>query len=160
MTRRKDLVFAATLFLIPIALSAQQAIQPPPPTPSAHTRQPDGYRQESIEITLGPKEGMEYKYRMEQGSALLYAWTATANVNYDLHSEPAAGPKGYAETFDKEDGRAQAQGAYIAPFAGIHGWYWQNPSATEVTVTLTTAGFYTESLEFRKGTPVKTKSFK
>ena len=102
---------------------------------------------------------MEYKYRLEKGAALLYSWTATANVHYELHSEPAAGPKGYAETFDKEDARLQAQGAYTAPFPGVHGWYWENRSPEEVTIKLSTAGFYTESLEFRKGTPVKTKSF-
>lgn len=30
----------------------------------------------------------------------------------------------------------------IAPFNGIHGWYWRNQGETPVTLTLKTSGFY------------------
>ena len=34
-------------------------------------------------------------------------------------------------------------GVLVAPFAGIHGWYFQNQSVGAVKVKLRLAGFYT-----------------
>ena len=53
----------------------------------------------------------------------------------------------------------QASGTLTAPFSGIHGWYWENTTDQPVTVTLTTAGFYNLSHEFRSGAPTKNKTF-
>jgi hypothetical protein len=102
---------------------------------------------------------MEYKYRLARGAGLLFSWTATAPVHYELHSEPESGPKGYAETFDKQDSRDSGHGNYVAPFPGIHGWYWENRTDQEVIVRLVSAGHYTESLEFRRKQDVKRKAF-
>ena len=44
-------------------------------------------------------------------------------------------------------------------FTGIHGWYWQNTGSQEVTVTLTSSGYYNMSHEFRDGQPPKNKMF-
>ena len=85
---------------------------------------------------------MEYKYRLDKGEALLYSWKATAPVNYEFHAEPDGAPRGYAQTYEKEDEKQQASGTLTAPFSGIHGWYWENTTDQEVTVTLTTAGYY------------------
>ena len=68
-------------------------------------------------------------------------------------------PRGYAQSYEKGDGRAEASGTLTAPFTGIHGWYWENPTNQEITVTLTTAGFYNLAHEFRTGVPVKNKNF-
>jgi len=158
----RSAVLVATVSLVSsVALTAAQTAtpQPPPPTPSAVSLQTSPFKQETVAITLGPKEGMEYKYELEKGQALLYSWTSTAPVHYELHSEPAVGPKGYAEFFDQQDDRDQAHGSYLAPFSGIHGWYWENKSDREVTLRLTTSGFYSGSLEFRKAQPVKRKTF-
>lgn len=90
---------------------------------------------------------VEYKYRLAERASLLFSWAATGEVIYDFHSEPDGAPEGYAQSFEK--GRtAQSNGSYAAPFSGIHGWYWENPGAEDVTITLTTAGFYTEATEF------------
>ena len=86
---------------------------------------------------------MEYKYELDKGQALLYSWTSTAPVHYELHSEPTAGPKGYAEFFDQQDDREQAHGSYVAPFAGIHGWFWENRSDREITLRLSTRSLTT-----------------
>jgi hypothetical protein len=102
---------------------------------------------------------MEYKYRLEKGAGLLFSWVADAPVHVELHSEPDAGPKGYAETFDKHDSRENGHGNYVAPFAGIHGWYWENRTERNVTVRIVSAGHYTESLEFRRKQDVKRKAF-
>ena len=52
-----------------------------------------------------------------------------------------------------------ASGTLTAPFSGIHGWYWENQTDGEVTVTLSAAGFYNMSHEFRKNAATKNKTF-
>ena len=118
-----------------------------------------GYQNETVEFTLGPRGSIEYKYRLDKGEALLYSWKATGRVNYELHAEPDGAPRGYAESFEKIDAKDAASGTLTAPFSGIHGWYWENPSDTDVTVTLSAAGFYNMSHEFRKDAAPKTKMF-
>jgi hypothetical protein len=155
-------VTGIAVLLVVAALQAQQAappVAPPPPTPGAFVAQPVVFKVDSFEVRLAPKEGMEYKYRLEKGAGLVFSWTATAPVHYELHSEPDAGPKGYAETFDKHDSRDAANGNYVAPFAGIHGWYWENRTDRDVTLKLVSAGHYSESLEFRRKQDVKRKAF-
>jgi hypothetical protein len=117
------------------------------------------FRQETVTFRLAAREAMEYKYRLEKTDALLYSWSATAPINYELHAEPDGAPRGYAQSYEKRPNVNQASGTLTAPFAGIHGWYWENPGDQEITVTLRTAGFYNISHEFRKDTPVKNKMF-
>ena len=112
-----------------------------------------------MDFKLAAHEGMEYKYRLDKGEALLYSWSATAAVNYELHAEPDGAPRGYAQSYEKRPSINQASGTLTAPFPGIHGWYWENAGDREITVTLRTAGFYNISHEFRNGAPVKNKMF-
>ena len=117
------------------------------------------YQHETVEFKIGPREAVEYKYRLDKGEALLYSWKATAPVNYELHAEPDGAPAGYAESYEKKNAMATASGTLTAPFSGIHGWYWENPGDAAVTVTLSGAGFYNMSYEFRKDVPPKTRMF-
>ncbi len=117
------------------------------------------YHQENVEFKIGPRDSMEYKYRLDQGEALLYSWNATGRVSYEFHAEPDGAPRGYAESYEKKDASETASGTLTAPFSGIHGWYWENPGDTEVTVTLSAAGFYNMSHEFRKDAAPRTKMF-
>lgn len=139
--------------------SAAPAWQAPAPTPGAIKPQPAPFRTDTVEFTLQPNEGMEYKYRLNRDAAMLFAWTASAPVHYELHSVPDGAPSTFAETFDKQDDRPGASGSYLAPFTGIHGWYWQNRTAAPVTLRLSASGFFSESQEFRRGQPVKRKEF-
>ena len=112
---------------------------------------PGEFKLDVFEIELAPYEYVEYKYQLEKGAAMLYSWTASAGVVHDFHGERGAdaadgGPA--EESFDKQN-RRQSSGSYAAPFAGIHGWYWENPSAEPVKIQLTTAGFYTSAVEIR-----------
>lgn len=116
------------------------------------------FQTETVEFTVGPREGIEYKYRLDQGEALLYSWRTPAPVAYEFHAEPDGAPRGYAQTYEKAQA-SQASGTLTAPFAGIHGWYWENLGDQPLTITLTTAGYYNISHEFRTGAPVKNKMF-
>ena len=126
------------------------------------------FHEDTMAFPLKPGESIEYKYRLEQGEALLFSWSTGggagggtgggAVVNYELHAEPDGAPRGFAESYEKGQGAA-ASGTLTAPFSGIHGWYWENSGDQDVTVTLTAAGFFTVAHEFRAGAPVKNKLF-
>jgi hypothetical protein len=117
------------------------------------------FKQETVAFTLAPREGMEYKYRLDKGESLLFSWNATTPVSFEAHAEPDGAPRGFAQSYEKGQGRTTASGTITAPFSGIHGWFWENPTDRPITVTLTTAGFYNLSHEFRSGAPVKNKAF-
>ena len=109
---------------------------------------PAGFKVDAVEFTLDPYDFMEFKYHLEKGAQMLYSWTATAPVVHDFHGEPQGGAEGSAESFDKAD-RQEGHGGLTAPFTGIHGWFWENPGGTPVTIKLSSAGFYTSAIEIR-----------
>jgi hypothetical protein len=121
--------------------------------------QEKSFNHETVDFTLEPHGSIEYKYRLDKGESLLFSWTATAPVSYEFHAEPDGAPRGYAQSYEKASGRSNASGTLTAPFPGIHGWYWENPTDQRVTVTLSSAGFYNLAHEFRTGEPVRNKTF-
>jgi hypothetical protein len=129
----------------PLAPSSLEAVRV-----GVNTRQSGPLVQDTFTVELRPFEGVEYKYRAEQGASFLYEWRASSDVGYDFHGEPDGAPARYAESYGKGKARA-AQGVFIAPTPGVHGWFWENPGAGRVTVTLKTSGFYTASTEYRDG---------
>ncbi|MEZ5550812.1 MAG: hypothetical protein R3E82_07990 [Pseudomonadales bacterium] len=118
--------------------------------PAAVIGAEEGYRQDHMRFELAPFESVEYKYRLEQDAAMLFDWTATGELVYELHAEPDGAEAGYAESFEK--GRASAAaGTYLALFPGIHGWFWENRGNQTLTLELHTAGYYSLAIEFRDG---------
>jgi hypothetical protein len=122
--------------------------------------QDGAFKQETVELKVGPREFVEYKYRLDKGEALLYSWKTSGQVNFEFHGEPDGAPSGYAETYEMKQAATQASGTFTAPFPGIHGWYWENREDREVTITVMTAGYYNLSHEFRDGEAPKNKMFK
>ena len=109
---------------------------------------PRPFKTDVYEVVLAAREGIEYKYHLEKGAAMFYAWTAAAPVIYDFHGERSGlvsdgGPS--SESYDKGT-RERASGSFSAPFGGIHGWYWENSGTAPVTVRLTTSGFYNSAV--------------
>ena len=130
---------------------------PSPGAPPAGAPPMTMYKVDSVVFTLRPSEGFEYKYRIEKGGGLVYAWTATHAVNYEFHGEHDGARLGTAVSYEKAEG-ARASGSFTAPASGIHGWYWENPGDQEMTITLTSSGFYSWADEFRQRfDPVKHK---
>lgn len=114
--------------------------------PIAHY--PAAFKSDTTQFVLGPYEYVEYKYRLEKGAVMLYSWTATATVIHDFHGDPPGGGEQAAVSHEKKS-RREANGEFTAPFAGIHGWFWENPGGESITISLTTAGFYTSAIEIR-----------
>lgn len=133
-------------------LTSLSQAQPPPILASASgpvRPQPADYKMDTRRFDLQPYGGyVEYKYPLEAGAAMLYTWSATGEVNFDFHTEPAGRPPTASESFERGAAR-EGRGSYTAPYSGIHGWFWENAGETPVTVTVTTAGFYGSAKEFR-----------
>jgi hypothetical protein len=121
-----------------------------PGTATANTAQPLVYKMDRHQITLRPKEGIEYKYQMQKGATMVYSWKSTGMVNHEFHGEPEGAPRGYADTYLKEDATDQSHGTFIAPSNGIHGWYWENMTDKDVIVTITAAGFFSRAFTLSK----------
>ncbi len=138
-------------------MTAPIADDPVPVDPAAATmvptvsgpigRYPAEFRVDSREITLEPYEYKEFKYRLEKGATMLFSWNASGDVAHDFHGDADGGAADAAQSYDKEPHR-HANGTFVAPFSGIHGWFWENPGDDPITITLTTAGFYTSAHEF------------
>jgi hypothetical protein len=113
---------------------------------------PYEWRVDQRQFTIAPGTGMEFKYELDRGATMVYSWKATGFVDYDFHTEPDGQPSSASDSFDKGTS-SQRRGGYTAPYDGIHGWYWENTSNRDVTVTLQTAGFYDEATLFLPKTP-------
>jgi hypothetical protein len=104
------------------------------------------YKLDVVEFVIDPYDYLEYKYDLAEGASIVFSWTASAAVIHDFHGEP--GNNAPEQSYDKSN-KSSAEGSLVAPFTGIHGWYWENPGNRRITVKLTSAGFYTAGLEMR-----------
>ncbi|MCH7892682.1 MAG: hypothetical protein IH921_14385, partial [Gemmatimonadetes bacterium] len=107
------------------------------------------YRIDHRTFELEPEGFVEYKYRLEEGRSMVYSWTASHWVRSEMHSEADGAEEGTAQFFEVEERTLARHGSYVAPFPGIHGWYWLNETDDTVTVTLDASGFFSTSIEFR-----------
>jgi hypothetical protein len=114
---------------------------------------PSGFRSDTIEIPLASGDDryrgneLEYKVRMEEGGTLIYEWEVLDIDNpeefyYDFHGHTTVEGEEMTVATYKQDTAASAAGSLIAPFDGVHGWYYQNQSVNPVIVRLKVSGFY------------------
>jgi len=137
--------------------AAEPGSAPTAPAPAPAVPPMTMFKVDSVVFKLRSSEGFEYKYRIEKGGGLLYAWTATRPVKYEFHGEHDGAGLGVAVSYEKSEG-SRGSGSFVAPSSGIHGWYWENTSDEEMTITLTSSGFYSWADEFRQRfDPVKHK---
>jgi len=97
----------------------------------------------SVEITVPARRGIEYKLAMKQYQKVTYEWNSNEGQLYvDLHGEPKGDTTGYFESYTIATVN-KMNGSFTAPFEGSHGWYWKNKSDKEINVQLTFKGQYT-----------------
>lgn len=145
---------------VPVAAKAITAAPVPTTAPEVagaadpHAKKPDTvanretapYQVATREIVLQPGSGVELKARMDKGAALIYAWKTKdgSKIHHEFHGDPAGAQNDEYESYIKDDAVSASKGALVAPFTGVHGWYWKNESDKPVTVLLQASGFYTE----------------
>ena len=116
---------------------------------SALSTESSDYAEDYIEFSLAPFESIEYKYTLGAGQAMVYSWSTEDEVVFDFHSEEVGTDPEDAVSWSV--GRGQAEhGTYVAPFSGIHGWFWENRGQDDVVVRLKTNGFFSESTTFSR----------
>lgn len=96
---------------------------------------------------LTPFESVELKYDLAEGDGMVFCWWSTGEVLFDLHAEPEGGGIEDARGFAAGRGTGH-RGTYVAPFDGIHGWFWENRGAVTVTVHLAASGFMTGATRY------------
>ncbi|RDX36662.1 hypothetical protein DZA50_03725 [Kangiella sp. HD9-110m-PIT-SAG07] len=95
-----------------------------------------------IEVTVPAGRGVEYKFQMDQFAKMEYEWiTDGSSLHFDLHGEPEGDTTGYFESYAIAT-LAGMKGSFTAPFAGSHGWYWENNSSEDVSIQLIISGEY------------------
>jgi hypothetical protein len=101
------------------------------------------YRVDEMSLTLAPNEGGEIKALMQVGERLVFTWSAEGGgVSFDMHGEALNAPKDEFTSYWKGRDESSGHGAFQAPFAGTHGWYWRNRGSSPVTVRVKTSGYY------------------
>lgn len=124
----------------PIAQPGNPA-QVAPSVAVAQEDDPLSVRQDTVELTIPPKQSLDYRLAMERDYDLDYHWTANGKTVYmELRGEPKDG-KAPSKTFAKLTS-ATGRGFFIIPFNGQFGWHWQNKSNQPVTIRLHTKGHY------------------
>lgn len=134
----------------PAVVAEAAAPQPAPKyreieTPGAGRDAKAAYRTDTVDVIVGPKgspdgaDKLEYKISMKAGDTLTYAWEAEGadDLWHEFHGHTAD-----TVAFYRKAGGAAHQGVLVAPFDGIHGWYFENRSGEQVVVRLRMGGFY------------------
>jgi len=103
---------------------------------------PNEFRTDTVKITLGPDGELEYKVAMKAGGSMVYSWSVDqGTIYYDFHGEPSNDPKN-ATRYREEQETTKSNGTFVAPFEGIHGWFWLNLTGKPQVVTLKMSGYY------------------
>lgn len=103
-------------------------------------------RHDEMQVVLLPGQGLEVKTHLAKGASLMYSWKTTQGelINHDFHGEPVNAKEDEFESFVEEKNVNHSNAVLIAPFTGVHGWYWKNKTAAPVTVVLHASGFYSD----------------
>jgi len=123
--------------------SSTAAVAPVAQTPAATVAKSEvPFRSDEMMLSLQPDEGAEIKASMRKGEQFVFTWAAEGGkVNFDMHGErPNAGAE--FTSYWKGTQQTGAQGAFVAPFDGTHGWYWRNRGDKPVAVKVKVSGFY------------------
>ena len=103
------------------------------------------FRSDAMTLTLLPNQGAEIKAIMNKNKSLVFNWEVKGGVAYfDMHGEALDVVGDEFTSYWEGDNESNASGAFIAPFDGTHGWYWQNKGLESIEVHLSTSGFYRE----------------
>jgi hypothetical protein len=125
--------------------AAPSAAMPVPAAPTSPTAAAVGTRADTTRLTLRPNESGEVKLVMRKGARAQYAWsTDGGGVSFETHGDTLKAPPGVFHSYSKGRDTKQHEGAFVAVFDGMHGWFWRNRTRQPVTITLRTSGAYEE----------------
>ncbi len=107
------------------------------------------YRTDWVEIPVPANSDLEYMLDMKQGYSVSYQWRSTDISNPELllaefHGHTVRDSEEPGNVMFFEQGRGDTSDGYlVAPFDGVHGWYFSNETGSDISITLSLSGFYT-----------------
>jgi len=107
------------------------------------------YRSDAVEIPLSAGADLEYMLDMQKGQAVSYSWEANdissaESLLIEFHGHTVRETEAPGDLmFYKQFREESSSGYLVAPFDGIHGWYFSNESNADINIVLTLSGFYT-----------------
>jgi len=103
------------------------------------------FRSDTMTLSLLPNQGAEIKAIMNKNENLVFNWEVKGGAAYfDMHGEAFQATGDEFTSYWEGDNESNASGAFVAPFDGTHGWYWQNKGSAAIEIHLSTSGFYKE----------------
>lgn len=99
------------------------------------------FKVQEMSLTLQPNEGAEIKALMRAGESFVFGWSSSGPVSFDMHGEKTGGGDEFS-SYWKDRGQTAADGRFIAPFDGTHGWWWENRGTGPVTITVKVGGYF------------------
>ena len=107
------------------------------------------YRNDRVEIPIPANSELEYMLDMKQGYSVAYQWESTDIANPELllsefHGHTVRVSEDPGNVMFYKQGRSDSSNGYlVAPFDGVHGWYFSNETDSDINITLSLSGFYT-----------------
>lgn len=104
-------------------------------------------QQGNYEIPIAAGEALEYMLAVSSGEGIAYQWTTVISDPQKLTAEF----HGHTIREGEEPGTVMIykshqvdneRGALVAPFDGIHGWYFNNESDEDIVIRLEVNGFF------------------
>lgn len=100
-------------------------------------------REDNIQVVVPAGKGIEYKVKMLKHGNLKYEWNSgDETMFFDFHGDPFSEIKtGWYQSYTIAYSNNMV-GTFIAPFEGVHGWYFKNTTDKDITVDLVLKGQY------------------
>lgn len=107
------------------------------------------YTTGSYDIPISAQEALEFSLNIVEGDSIVYQWNVEMIDSSELETEF----HGHTERIDDKPGTVMfykihqdkiGKGSLVAPFSGLHGWYFNNKSDEDIVIHLSVSGFYAE----------------
>ena len=106
------------------------------------------FNSDVIEIPLNAQQDLEYMVSMKQGGSFSYNWRVENLSNPNLllaefhgHTIRSNDEPGEVMFYNEKRGDS-SEGYLVAPFDGIHGWYFSNESSDTINIIINISGFH------------------
>jgi len=121
----------------------------PLPNPDVHQDEAKPPQTRTLTITLQQDQETEMKLRLAKRKAVVYSWSVDRGPIYvDFHGhDPSLGNDVWVR-YKEQDAANGDSGSLVAPFAGEHGWFWQNYNEFPVVITLTVTGYFDDVVDY------------
>jgi hypothetical protein len=121
----------------------------PLPNPAVYQEASHAPRTQTLQVKLDVGQETEVKAVLKQAKVIVYSWTLDRGEVYvDFHGHnPEFGQKFFVRYEERADA-TRGDGSLVAPFAGEHGWFWQNNNDFPIVISLTVTGYYDDIVDY------------